>query len=109
MQQQRQELRRTIVLEVEQARYEARLPARRYESVDPDQRLVAAELEARWNAALQKVKGLESKLDEFDHKTQSVPAPNKQPLVSLPQDLPAIWTSPSTDIRLNQPILRILI
>ena len=49
-------LRKAIELELDQARYEARLAARRYESVDPDQRLVAAELEARWNAVLQKMK-----------------------------------------------------
>jgi hypothetical protein len=46
MQRQRQELRRSIELEVEHARYEARLAARRYEAVDPERRLVAAELEA---------------------------------------------------------------
>jgi hypothetical protein len=52
MEQKRHDLRKAIELELEQARYEARLAARRYESVDPEQRLVAAELEARWNAAL---------------------------------------------------------
>ena len=50
---QRDEQRQALALEVEQARYEARLAARRYEAVDPDNRLVAAELEARWNGALQ--------------------------------------------------------
>jgi hypothetical protein len=109
MQQRRRDLRTAIELELEQARYEARLAARRYESVDPDQRLVAAELEARWNTALQKVKGLESKLHDFDHESQSVPAPSKQTLLSLAQDLPAIWNSPSTDMRLKQRIVRILI
>ena len=109
MQQKRRDLRTAVELELEQARYEARLAARRYESVDPDQRLVAAELEARWNAALQKVKGLESKLDEFDYDGQSVSAPNKQTLLSLAQDLPAIWNSLSTDMRLKQRIVRILI
>jgi DNA invertase Pin-like site-specific DNA recombinase len=109
MQQKRRDLRTAIELELEQARYEARLAARRYESVDPDQRLVAAELEARWNTALQKVKVLESKLLEFDHESQSVPAPSKQTLLSLAQDLPAIWNSPSTDMRLKQRIVRILI
>jgi hypothetical protein len=59
MQHKRQDLRKSITLEVEQACYEARLAARRYEAVDPDQRLVAAELEARWNAALQKTEELE--------------------------------------------------
>src|SRR6516162_7132739 len=94
MQQKRRDLRTAVELELEQARYEARLAARRYESVDPDQRLVAAELEARWNAALQKVKGLESKLDKFDYDGQSVSAPNKQTLLSLAQDLPTILNSP---------------
>jgi excisionase family DNA binding protein len=109
IQQQRQELRRSITLEVEQARYEARLAARRYEAVDPDQRLVAAELEARWNAALQKTHELENKLSEFDDEIQSRPAPNKEVLLSLAQDLPAIWNLPSTDMRLKQRLVRIVI
>jgi predicted phage tail protein len=109
MQQQRQELRRTITLEVEQARYDARLAARRYEAVDPDQRLVAAALEARWNAALQRTQELENKLREFDDEIQSQPAPNKEVLLSLAQDLPAIWNSASTDMRLKQRLVRILI
>ena len=108
-QQQRQELRRSITLEAEQARYEARLAARRYEAVDPDQRLVAAELEARWNAALQKAQELESKLSEFDNEIQFRPAPNKEVLLSLAQDLPAIWNSPSTDLRLKQRLVRIVV
>lgn len=109
MQQQRQELHRTIALEVEQARYEGRLAARRYEAVDPDQRLVAAALEARWNVALQKTQELENKLREFDDEIQSQPAPNKEVLLSLAQDLPAIWNSASTDMRLKQRLVRILI
>jgi DNA invertase Pin-like site-specific DNA recombinase len=109
MQQRRQDLRKTIELELEQAHYEARLAARRYESVDPEQRLVAAELEARWNSVLQKVNELENKLHEFDEQTQSAAMPNKQVLMSLAQDLPAIWNSPSTDMRLKQRIVRILI
>jgi DNA invertase Pin-like site-specific DNA recombinase len=109
MQQQRQELRRSIDLELEQARYEARLSARRYDAVDPEQRLVAAELEARWNSALQKVQELEKKLREFDDKIHSVRVPDREVLMSLAQDLPAIWNSPSTDMRLKQRITRILI
>lgn len=107
--QQRQELRKSLELEVEQARYETRLAARRYESVDPEQRLVAAELEARWNSALQKEQDLEDRLENFDRGINQAPAPNKELLLSLAQDLPAIWNSPSTDMRLKQRIVRILI
>jgi hypothetical protein len=106
---QRQEQRKSFELELEQARYQARLAARRYEAVDPDQRLVAAELEVRWNAALQKVQELENKLQQFDLEITSAPTPNKELLLSLAQDLPAIWNSPSTDMRLKQRIVGILI
>ena len=109
MEQQRQKLRKSLELEVEQARYEARLAARRYEAVDPEQRLVAAELEARWNSALQKTRDLEDRLESFDRGINQAPAPNKELLLSLAQDLPAIWNSPSTDMRLKQRIVRILI
>jgi DNA invertase Pin-like site-specific DNA recombinase len=106
---QQQELRTAIELEVEQARYEARLAARRYETVDPEQRLVAKELEARWNVALQKVEEVEQKLEEFDRKIPSAPLPSPQVLMSLAQDLPAVWNASSTEMRLKQRIVRILI
>jgi excisionase family DNA binding protein len=102
-------LRKAIELELEQARYEAGLAARRYEAVDPDKRLVAAELEARWNEALQKIQDLENKLNEFDRNIQSAPLPDKSMLLSLAQDLPSVWNAPSTDMRLKQRIVRILI
>lgn len=53
------ELRRQWELQLEQARYEARLAQRKYDAVDPDNRLVAAELERRWNAQLTRVAELE--------------------------------------------------
>jgi excisionase family DNA binding protein len=107
--QQREARRRTAERELEQARYEARLSARRYDAVDPEQRLVAAELEARWNVALQKVQDLEKKLQTVASDPQAIPIPSKEVLLSLAQDLPAVWNAPSTDMRLKQRIVRILI
>ena len=106
---QQREQRRALELAAEQAHYEARLAARRYDAVDPDQRLVAAELEVRWNVALQKKVELEDKLKEFDRTSQSTPLPDERVLISLAQDVPKIWNSPSTDMRLKQRIVRILI
>lgn len=109
LQQQRNQQRKTIELEVAQAQYEARLAARRYEAVDPENRLVAAELEARWNAALVKARELEQKLQEF-HAGIGVPAiPDRSVLLSLAQDLPAVWNAATADMRLKQRIMRILI
>jgi len=109
MRHQREEHRRSLELELEQARYEARLAARRYEAVDPENRLVIGELEIRWNAALQKAGQLEAKLQDFDRDFQSGPVPDREVLLSLAQDLPALWDLPSTDMRLKQRIVRILI
>src|SRR5207248_7426617 len=86
-----------------------RLAARRYEAVDLDQRLVAAELEARWNVSLLKAQELENKLGGFDDEIQSRPLPNREILLSLAQALPAIWNLPSTDMRLKQRLVRILV
>jgi excisionase family DNA binding protein len=109
MQRQRQEQRKSLDLELEQGRYEAKLAARRYEAVDPDNRLVAAELELRWNGALRRVQELENRLRDFDTASPSPTVPDKDILLSLAQDLPAVWNSPTADMRLKQRIVRILI
>jgi DNA invertase Pin-like site-specific DNA recombinase len=109
LRQQRQDQRKTLDLEVEQARYEARLAARRYENIDPENRLVAAELEARWNAALVRVQDLNDKLLQFDAGIGMTQLPDKAVLLSLAQDLPAVWNAPGCDMRLKQRIMRILV
>lgn len=65
--------------------------------------------EARWNAALQKVRDLEKKLQTVESDPHAVRIPSKEVLLSLAQDLPAVWDAPSTDMRLKQRIVRILI
>ena len=71
--------------------------------------MVAAELEARWNAALQNTDKLNDKLQAFDINSHSTPMPDKDLLLSLAQDLPTVWNAPSTDMRLKQRIVRILV
>lgn len=109
MRRQEQEQRKALELEVEQARYEAGLAARRYEAVDPDNRLVAAELEARWNGALSNVHALERRLQTGGHEESAGPIPDQELLLSLAQDLPAVWNSPAADMRLKQRIVRIVL
>jgi DNA invertase Pin-like site-specific DNA recombinase len=107
---QRRQQRQALALELEQAQYEARLAARRYEAVDPDNRLVAAELEARWNAALRRVGEVEGRLRHIEATDQGTATiPDKETLLSLAQDLPAVWNAATTDMRLKQRITRILI
>jgi excisionase family DNA binding protein len=109
MRSQQDQQRRALELEVEQARYESRLASRRYEAVDPENRLVACELESRWNAALRRVQELDTKMQQFDQDRKAAQLPDKEVLLSLARDLPAIWNSATTDMRLKQRIVRILV
>jgi hypothetical protein len=108
LRQQRGEQRRMLELELEQARYEAKLAARRYESVDPDNRLVASELEARWNGTLHKVEEIEKRILAFDNDATGPAIPDRELLMSLAHDLPTVWQSTS-NMRLKQRIVQILI
>jgi hypothetical protein len=90
-------------------RYDAQLAARRYEHVDPEKRLVAAELEARWNDALERVREQEARLTSFDARTVPTQQVDARALHGLAQDLPAFWNDAATDMRLKQRIVRILI
>ena len=101
------ERRRALALERQQAEYDVRLAARRYEAVDPDQRLVAAELEARWNGALARLRDCDARLAAEDAAPR--PAPDRQTLLTLAHDLSAAWASPSATMKIKQRIVRALI
>lgn len=106
---QRSEQRRALELALEQAGYEAQLAARRYAAVDPDNRLVAAELELRWNLELEKVKALANKLQQFELASSTKSLPDRETLLNLAHELPLLWNATTTDMRLKQRIVRILI
>ena len=109
MAQQHGERTRALELELEQARYEARLAARRYESSDPENRLVTSGLESRWNITLCRVRELEGRLDQVQQETGAAPVIDKAELLRLAEDLPSIWELPAGDPGLKQRIIRILV
>ena len=62
MHQERQDDQQRILgLELQQARYEASLAERRYAACDPDNRLIAVQLETNWEAALRRVQDLQAR------------------------------------------------
>lgn len=103
------DIRRSLLGELEEAKYEASLAAKRHEAVDPAKRLVARELERRWEDALERVRRLEQKLAEFDASATSAPEIDQAQLLALAQDLPAVWNSPRADARLKQSVVRTLV
>lgn len=103
------DVRRAIERQLEDAKYEARLAARRYEAVDPEKRLVARELEARWNGALEHVAEFEKRLAQLTMKTNERPEINRAALLALAHDLPSAWNAPTATTRTKQRIAQILI
>lgn len=95
--------------ELEAARYEASLAARRYELVDPAKRLVARELEGRWNTALERVDQLERRICDLDAHAMLQPQIDREALLGLAHDLPAAWNASGADARTKQRLTRILI
>jgi DNA invertase Pin-like site-specific DNA recombinase len=103
------DVRKSLARELEQVRYEASLAARRHAAVDPDQRLVARELEARWNTALGRVAEMESRLVQLEATATTRPKIDPAALLALAHDLPAAWNAPNTTMRTKQRLTRILI
>jgi excisionase family DNA binding protein len=104
------EKRRQIELALEQARYEAARARRQYDAVDPDNRLVAAELERRWNERLLAVRGLEDERDTLSASPPTVlTATDRDRLLALGADLERAWQSPGATPATRKRIIRTLI
>jgi DNA invertase Pin-like site-specific DNA recombinase len=97
-------------MRIERARYDADLAERRYEAVDPANRLIAATLETRWNDAMQRLHDLEAELAAFEQKTlRVVTAEQKRQILELAKDFPRLWSAPTTTPRDRKRILRLLV
>jgi DNA invertase Pin-like site-specific DNA recombinase len=102
--------RRQRELQLEQARYEARLAQRQYDAVDPMNRLVAAELERRWNEKLARVAQLERAYAQADRDAEwNLTAEERAAITELSQDLPAIWSADTTTNQERKQLLRMAI
>jgi DNA invertase Pin-like site-specific DNA recombinase len=93
--QQRSEKKDQLELALRQARYEAARAQRQYDAADPENRLVAGELERRWNERLVAVHELESEIDRLDaDKAPVLTEVDRERLMALGQDLTRAWESP---------------
>ncbi|HYZ23946.1 MAG TPA: recombinase family protein [Rhodopila sp.] len=104
----RDQVREALMRDLEAARYAADRACRQYDATDPANRLVAGELEARWNRTLIAVADIEAKIAAHD---RAVPSPTVAPisLTELAADLKTVWSAPTTDARLKKRIVRTVI
>ncbi len=104
------EQRRQTELALAQARYEAELARRQYDRIDPDNRLVAAELERRWNDRLVEVCRLEEQLSVSEAQQATPPtAEERQRLLALGADVEALWHHPGATAETRKRIVRTVI
>lgn len=105
----RDQVRDALMRDLEAARYSADRAFRQYDAADPVNRLVAAELESRWNQALTRVGEIETRIAAHDAST---PGPSPLPpnyVTTLSADLRAVWSARTTDARLKKRIVRTVI
>ena len=104
------EKRRQVELAIEQAHYEAARARRQYDAVDPDNRLVAAELEQRWNDRLLAVHALEDERDALAVNPQRALAEaERERLLALGADVEGAWHSSGATPTTRKRIIRTLI
>jgi hypothetical protein len=102
--------RRQRELQLEQARYEARLAQRQYDAVDPSNRLVAGELERRWNEKLERVTELERAFTQAERDAEwKLTTEERAAITDLSRDLPAIWDAETTTNQERKQLLRMAI
>ena len=105
---QRDQVQEALLRDLEAARYAADRAFRQYDAADPANRLVAAELEARWNRTLLRIAEVEAKIAEHDARTSGLER-SPPSLAALAGDLSAVWSAPTTDARLKKRIVRTVI
>ncbi len=107
---QRQETLRQWELQLQQADYDVELARRRYESADPENRLVAGELEAAWEAALHQREHLQQQRDTFERQSgHCVCDHDRRVIQDLSENLERVWGASTTTMEERKTLLRLLI
>jgi DNA invertase Pin-like site-specific DNA recombinase len=106
----RAELTRHWQLRIERVRYEAGRADRQYRACEPENRLVARELERRWEEALRQQRQLEEQFADWQRSAPSrLSGQDRETLAALAEDLPAVWHAPTTTWADRQRVARLLL
>jgi DNA invertase Pin-like site-specific DNA recombinase len=94
----------------ERARHDAERAARQYHAAEPENRLVARELERRWEQALLVQRQVEDEYDRFHHgRPVELTSSDVKMIESLAGDIPALWRAATTAVQDRQEVVRHLI
>jgi DNA invertase Pin-like site-specific DNA recombinase len=110
LEQQRRALHQSWQQRLERARYEAERAARQYRLVEPENRLVARELERQWEAALEGQARLEQEYAQFcAERPARLTAAEREQIQQLAEHIPELWSAESTTAVDRQRLIRLLI
>jgi DNA invertase Pin-like site-specific DNA recombinase len=106
----RKDVEKFYLQHVERARYEVEFAKRRYLRVDPDNRLVASELEAQWNLKLTE---LEKAQEMYENQCKiaydSISDEVKSDILKIAEDFPRLWNDKNVTDRERKRMVRLLI
>lgn len=94
----------------ERIQHEVNLARRRYMQVDPDNRLVAEQLEGDWNQKLRELREAQEEYErqkEADHR--SVDEETQKKIMALATDFPRVWNDPATPARERKRMAQLLL
>jgi DNA invertase Pin-like site-specific DNA recombinase len=103
------EARRQLELALEKARFDTDRARRQYDAVEPENRLVAKELEHRWNESLVECQNLEDRLEQLEQRNVEISPSERDRLLELGQDLESVWHHTKASLELKKRILRTVI
>ncbi len=110
LRQEDQALQHQWQLRLERARYEAQRAERQYQVVDPENRLVARTLEHHWELALRALEQVEHAYAAWQQREQAgVTAADRERIVALGENLPALWHASTTTGADRKRLLRLII
>jgi hypothetical protein len=103
------ERRQARLRKLQQLEYEAQRAFEQYDEVDPRNRLVALELERRWNEKLREVQEVQASLAELEREARSLTADDREKLLSLGRHFAAVWRSEHCPTELKKKIVRTVV
>ena len=97
-------------LRLERVRYQAKRAERQYQTVEPENRLVARSLERQWEEQLRTVETVEKEYQTWrSTRLVSLMQADREAIVALGSDLPALWQAPTTTSAEHKQMLRLVI
>jgi len=109
LKQREHEQRQTLEHKLEQLHYEAQRAFEQYNEVDPRHRLVAAELERRWNAKLEEVEAVQATLAALSQHQRALTDGDRTTILRLGERFAEVWDSPHCPMELRKTIIRTVV